>query len=105
MDYTKGKDYTTMIQQMTGAYKSTMDNSIDAMTVIQANTEKMVRVSLDQSPWFPEEAKKFVNDWLKTYKKGYDDLKEVADVQYRNLEAFVNLQQKADPSEKPKKAS
>lgn len=98
MDYTK--DYTKMAQKMTGYYKSTMDNSINAMTMIQEKTEKMVSLSLEQSPWFPEEGKKFVYAWMKTYKKGYDDLKVAADEQYGKLEAFVNMQKRADSAEK-----
>jgi len=88
-------DYTTMAQQMTSFYKSAIDNSVNAMTIIQESTEKMVNLSLEQSPWFPEEGKKIVNSWMKAYKKGYDDLKVAADEQYKKLEAFVNLQKKS----------
>jgi len=98
-------DYTTMAKQMTGFYKSTIDNSINAMTVIQENTERMVSHSLEQSPWFPEEGKKFVNAWMKAYKKGYDDLKVAADEQYKKVEAFVNLQKKSDSAEKTEKVN
>ena len=86
------KDYSKMAQQLTGFYKNSIDNSISAMTMIQASTEKMVNLSLEQSPWFPEEGKKLINDWMKAYKKGYDDLKVAADEQYKKLEGFVNLQ-------------
>ncbi|MDD5170848.1 MAG: hypothetical protein PHN75_18680 [Syntrophales bacterium] len=92
MDY--AKDYTKMAQQMTGFYKSTIGNSISAMNVIQENTARMVTLSLEQSPWFPEEGKKLVTDWMNAYKKGYDDLKVAADEQYKKLDAFVNLQNK-----------
>ena len=85
-------DYTKMAQQMTGVYKSTIDNSINAMSMIQENTEKMVSLSLEKSPWLPEEGKKFVNAWMKAYEKGYDDLKVAAVEQYKKLETFVNLQ-------------
>ena len=88
-------DYTKMAQQMTGVYKSTIDNSINAMTMIQENTERMVSNSLEQSPWFPEEGKKFVNAWMNAYKKGYDDLKIAADGHYKKLEAFLNQQAKS----------
>jgi polyhydroxyalkanoate synthesis regulator phasin len=98
-------DYTKMAQQMTGFYKSTIDNSINAMTMIQENTEKMVSLSLEQSPWFPEEGKKIVYDWMKAYKKGYDDLKVAADEQYGKLEAFVNLQKRADSAVKTEKVN
>jgi hypothetical protein len=103
MDYTN--DYKKMAQKMTGYYKSTIDNSINAMTMIQEKTEKMVSLSLQQSPWFPEEGKNFINAWLKAYKKGYDDLKVAADEQYKKLEAFVNLQKKSDSNEKAEKAN
>lgn len=103
MDYTKAKDYTTMARQMTGVYKRTIDNSINAMTMIQESTEKMISLSLEKTPWFPEESKKFVNGWMKAYKKGYDDLKVAADEQYKKIEAFVNLQEKTDSAEKAEK--
>jgi hypothetical protein len=104
MDFTKAKDYTTMAQQMTGVYKKTIDNSINAMSMIQESTEKMVSLSLEQSPWFPAEGKKFIYAWLKAYKKGYDDFKVAADEQYKKLEAVVNLQKRSDFSEKTEKA-
>ena len=105
MDYTKAKDYTAMAQQMTGVYKRTIDNSINAMTMFQESTEKMVSLSLEQSPWFPEEGKKLVNDWMKAYKKGYDNIKVATDEQYKKVEAFVNMAKRADSGEKPEKTS
>jgi polyhydroxyalkanoate synthesis regulator phasin len=93
MEYTK--DYTAMAQQMSGAYKSAMDNGIHAMTMIQENAEKMIGLSLEKTPWFPEEGKKFVNAWMKACRKGSDDLKSAADEQYKKFEAFVNPQKKA----------
>jgi len=105
MEYTKVKDYTAMAQQMTGVYKSTVDNSINAMAMIQESTEKMVSLSLEQSPWFPEEGKKYVNAWIKAYKKGYDDFRVAANEQYKKLEVFVNLQKKADSVGKTEKAN
>jgi hypothetical protein len=105
MDYTKVKDYTVMAQEMTGFYKSTIDNSINAINMIQESTEKMVNLSLEQSPWFPAEGKKFVYEWMKAYKKGYDDLKIAADEQYKKLETFVNLQKRADSADKTAKAN
>ena len=38
MDYTKAKNYTAMAQQMTGIYKSTVDNIFNAMAMIQEST-------------------------------------------------------------------
>jgi len=85
-----------MAQQMTGFYKNTIDNIIKAATIIQENTEKMVSSSLEQSPWIPEENRKFFNDWMKAYRKGYEDLKIATDEQYKKFEAFLNLQKNTD---------
>ena len=48
MDYVK--DYKKMAQQMTSVYRAAMDNSINALNMVQENTEKVVKLSLDQSP-------------------------------------------------------
>ena len=92
MDY--GKDYKKMAQQMTSVYRAALDNSLNAMNMIQENTEKVVKLSLEQSPWLPEEGKKLVNSWMTAYKKGYDDFKLAADEQCRKMEALISLQSK-----------
>jgi soluble cytochrome b562 len=89
-----------MGQQMTGFYKSAMNESMNAMTMIQSNTEKMITLSLEQSPWFPEEGKKMVYASMKAYKKGYDDFMVAADEQCKKMEAFVNLQKRDASAEK-----
>jgi hypothetical protein len=83
-------DFTMMAKQMAGVYKSTLDRSNNAIAMIQENSEKMLNLSLEKAPWFPEEGKKFVTAWMKAYKKGYDDLKVAADEQYKKMEAFIN---------------
>jgi len=79
-------------QEMTGFYKNTIDSIIKAATIIQENTEKMVSGSLEQSPWIPEENRKFFKDWMRAYRKGCEDLKTATDEQFRKFEAFLNLQ-------------
>lgn len=86
------KDYTKMALQMTTIYKSSMDQSINAMNMIREGTQRMINHSLDQSPWIPEEGRNFVKSWLTSYNKGYDDLRVAADEQYKKLEAFVDVQ-------------
>jgi hypothetical protein len=93
-------DYTKMGQQMTGFYKSAMDSGINAMTMMQENAERMVSLSLEKSPWFPEEGKKMVYASMKAYRKGCDDFMVAADMQRKNFEAFANLQKRNDSTEK-----
>ena len=103
MDYTKPKDYAAMALQMTSVYKKTLDNSINAMSMLQESTEKMVTLSLEKLPWIPEEGKKMVTAWMKVYKKGYDDFRVAADEQYKKLEVLVKMQNRTDSTEKPEK--
>ena len=91
-------------RQITGFVKTTFDNSVNTLTLFQEYTEKSVNLSLARSPWFPEEGRKLVSEWLKVYKKGYDDLKVAADEQYRKLEVIFHKDNGADSVETPEKA-
>jgi hypothetical protein len=92
-----------MTQQMISFYRTAYDNSISAMNTIQEKTEKMVHLSLNQAPWLPEQSKNLVNTWVEFYKKGCDDFKAAADVQYKKYEAMFNLEEKINPMETFKK--
>ena len=75
-------------KQMIDFNKKAFDSSFDAMSVIQEQTEKMVGSLMEQSALFPEEGKKLVNDWIKTYKKGREEFKAAADENFKKVEAF-----------------
>ena len=44
-----------------------------------------------------EGSRKFIGDWTKTYKKGYDDLREARGEQYKKFEALYSLRKRLDP--------
>jgi len=75
-------------KQMIDFNKKAFDSSFDAMSVIQEQTEKMVVSLMEQSALFPEEGKKLVNDWIKTYKKGREEFKAAAVENFKKVEAF-----------------
>ena len=75
-------------KQMIDFNKTAFDNSFEAMAVIQEQTEKMVVSLMEQSALFPEEGKKLINDWIKTYKKGREEFKAAADENFKKVEAF-----------------
>ena len=58
------------------------------MAVIQDQTEKMVNSMMEQTAFFPEEGKKLINDWIKTYKKGREEFKAAADENFKKVESF-----------------
>lgn len=75
-------------KQMVDFNKTAFDNSYEAMSVIQDQTEKMVTAMMEQTAFFPEEGKKLVNDWINTYKKGREEFKAAADENFKKVEAY-----------------
>lgn len=75
-------------KQMIDFNKTAFDNSFEAMSVIQDQTEKMVASLMEQTSFFPEEGKKLVSDWIKTYKKGREEFKAAADENFKKVESF-----------------
>jgi polyhydroxyalkanoate synthesis regulator phasin len=88
-------DPKQIAKQMIQFNKTAFDNTFDAMTALQEQTEKMMSMYLEQAPLIPEEGKKAINDWLKTYKKGRTEFKAAADENYKKVEDFFTGYEKA----------
>ncbi|MCK9230389.1 MAG: hypothetical protein M0Q23_07835 [Syntrophales bacterium] len=87
-------DPKNVARQMIQFNKTAFDNTFDAMTVLQDQTEKMMGSWMDQNPMLPAEGKKAVNDWLKAYRKGWTDYKAAVDESYRKVEEFFTIAEK-----------
>ena len=83
-------DPKQIAKQMMQFNKTAFDNTFDAMTVLQEQTEKMVAMWMDQAPLIPAEGKKAINDWLKAYKKGREDFKSAVNENYSKVEEFFS---------------
>jgi hypothetical protein len=81
----KAMDQKQIAKQMIEFNKTAFDNSFDAMTALQDQTEKLILNFLDKAPWVPEEGRKTINTWIAGYKKGRDDFKTAADDSYRKV--------------------
>jgi len=77
-------------KQMIDFYKSTFDNSFNAMVMLQEQTEKNMKMALDQATWLPAEGKKVVDEWVKAYKQGRDEFKKVTEENFKKVENFFN---------------
>jgi len=75
-------------KEMIDFNKTAFDNSFKAMSVLQDQTEKMVKAFMDQTTFFPEDGKKLVTDWISTYKKGRDEFKNSADESFKKVETY-----------------
>ncbi len=92
-------DQKQIAKQMMEFNKTAFDNTFSAMIVLQDQTEKLVSRFLEKAPWFPEEGKKAINDWIKTYTKSREDFKAAADESYKKVADYFADYQK---EEKPK---
>ncbi|HOR62949.1 MAG TPA: hypothetical protein PLA58_08900, partial [Smithellaceae bacterium] len=77
-------------KQMVDFNKKAFDASFEAMAAMQEQTEKMVSTMMQQSQFFPDEGKKLITDWLKTYKKGREEFKAAADENFKKVDAFFS---------------
>ena len=94
-------DAKKMGKQMIDFYKSTFDNSFSAMMMLQEQMERMASLYSGQMGNVPDEVKKGVTEWTKSYKKNCEDFKKVVDDNFKKLESLF---QEAEKSEKGKTA-
>lgn len=97
---------TKLAEQMLDFQKTTFENAFNAVILLQDQTEKMAFSFLDQTPWFPEEGQKTINEWVNAFKKGRDDFKKAVDEGIEKMETFFSKSgkvKKAKTSQTPAK--
>ena len=94
-------DAKKMGKQMMDFYKSTFDNSFSAMMMLQEQMERMANMYWGQMVNVPDEVKKGVTEWSKSYKKNCEDFKKTVDDNFKKLESLF---QEAEKAEKAKTA-
>ena len=87
-------DPKQIAKQIVDFNKTAFDNSFNAMSVIQDQTEKMVNAMMEQTAFFPAEGKKEVTNWMKTYKKGCEEFKAAVEGNYKKAEDFFAAYEK-----------
>jgi hypothetical protein len=83
-------DQKQLFKQMIDFNKSSFDNGFNAMVLIQDQTERAANALLDQATWLPAEGKKAIQDWVKTYKKGREELKKSVDASFKKVEEYFS---------------
>ena len=89
-------DAKKMGKQMMDFYKSTFDNSFSAMMMLQEQMERMANIYWGQMVNVPDEVKKGVAEWTKSYKKNCEDFKKSVDEGFKKLESFFHEAEKAE---------
>jgi hypothetical protein len=82
-------------KQMIEFQKATFDNSFSAMGMVQDQAERMISMGLEQATWLPEEGRKAIDAWVKSYKKGREDFKKIVDENFGKVEQFFAGTEKA----------
>ena len=73
-------------KQMIGFQKTVFDNSLNALAVVQDQTESMMTNFIGQFPWVTEDGKKQMNETFAYTKKARDDFKKAVDEGYAQFE-------------------
>ena len=82
-------DPKKMGKQMLDFYKTSFDNSYSAMMMLQEQMERMGTMYWGQMVNLPEEAKKDLTEWTKSYKQNCADFKKAVDGNFQKLESFT----------------
>ncbi len=77
-----------MAKQTIEFYKTTFNNTFNALMMLQEQTQRMLKLQLDQTSGIPEEGKKIINEWVKNYKKGCDEFKSAVDESFKRVESY-----------------
>jgi len=80
---------TQFAKQALGFQKTMLDNSLNAMAMVQDQTEKMVNSYLDQLPLVTAEGKKTLQTSVDMSKKARDDFKKAADEGFSKIEELL----------------
>jgi hypothetical protein len=83
-------DVTQIAKQMIDFQKTVIDNSFNALTVVQDQTESMINSYLGQLPKITEEGKNQMNETIAYTKKARDDFKKAMDKGYEQFEKILN---------------
>jgi len=92
-----------MAKQIIDFHKATFDNTFNALTILQEQTEKMVHTFLAQANWLPAEGRKAINDWVEMYKKGRVDFKAAADKNFKKVEEYFIVAERESKVKETKK--
>ena len=83
-------DPKQIAKQMLDFNKTAFDNNINSMKALQEQTERLIGKFWEKSTMFPEEGKQAITDWMKAYKKGCDDFKNIADNNFKKVEDYFS---------------
>jgi hypothetical protein len=79
-------DAKQIVKQMLAFNKTVFDTNFNSMKALQEQTEIIINKFWEKTPMFPEEGRKAISEWLKAYKKGCEDYKNIVDENFQKVE-------------------
>jgi len=80
--------FKEMFKQMLDFNKTAYENAFKNMNILQEQMENVFNLYIDQAVGVYDEGKKADKEWASMYKKGYEDVKKLADDNLKKMEAF-----------------
>jgi len=80
--------FKEMFKQMLDFNKTAYENAFKNMNILQEQMENVFNLYIDQAVGVSDEGKKAAKEWASMYKKGYEDVKKLADDNLKKMEAF-----------------
>lgn len=83
-------DPRNLMKQMLEFNRLAFDRSFNFLVMSQDQAEKIFNAWLEQAKFIPEEGRKAIAEWVKTYKKSRDEFKMRVDEAYKKLEEYFS---------------
>ena len=96
MDFTKMMDPASMmdpkkmLKQMVAFNKTTFENSLKSIALVQEQTDQMTKAMVDQAAWLPDEGKKALDSLATAKKNAFDNFKTTMDDYFKKAEEFLS---------------
>lgn len=88
-------DPMAVAKQTVEFYKTSFNNSFNAMMLLQEQAQKMFDMQLGQLPGLPDEAKSTIKQWIDTYNKGCQQFKATVDEGFKQVDSYFSAAEKS----------
>jgi hypothetical protein len=88
-------DTVQIPRQMMEINKAAVDSAINAMMLLQNKTEEYTAGFVDKATWLPDPGKKAINELVKSYKVGFENIKTATDENFKLMAGFLDMAQKS----------
>jgi hypothetical protein len=76
----------SMIKQILDFNRKVFEDSFSVIAAVEEQSEKTLSLFKEETLFFPEQSKKAIEEWIKTYKNGMDNFKTNIDSRFKFIE-------------------